>query len=127
MVARDGMEPPTAAFSGPPSNLAKRYLNNLIEQDHRGIKSRTRFTLGFKNFNCAAVTIAGVEVLPRILKSQAVAVYGSKAKLHPRSGIQFLLHLARASRVHTPAMKEFAREPYFHCHNWTNVPCGSNM
>jgi hypothetical protein len=84
--------------------------------------------LGFKNFDCAAITIAGVEVLHRIRKSQfAVVVYGSKAKLHLRSGMQFLLHVARASRVHTPAIKLFAREPYFHCHNWTSVPCGSNM
>ena len=90
------------------------------------MKSRTRPMLGFKNFDCAAITIAGVEVLHRVRKSQAVVVYGSKAKLHPRSGMQFLLHLARASRVDTPAMKVFAREPYFHCHNWTNVPCGSN-
>ena len=54
------------------------------------MKSRTRPMLGFKNFDCAAITIAGVEVLHRIRKSQAVVVYGSKAKLHPRSGMQFL-------------------------------------
>ena len=49
---------------------SSKYLNNLIEQDHRGIKSRTRPMLGFKSFDCAAVTIAGVELLHRIRKGQ---------------------------------------------------------
>jgi len=49
---------------------SSRYLNNLIEQDHRGIKSRTRPMLGFKNFACAATTIAGIELLRRIRKNQ---------------------------------------------------------
>jgi len=48
---------------------SSKYLN-LIEQDHRGIKSRTRPMLGFKNFCSAAVTIAGVELLRRIHKGQ---------------------------------------------------------
>ena len=46
------------------------YLDNLIEQDHRGIKSRTDPMLGFKNFDCAAITLAGVELLRRIRKNQ---------------------------------------------------------
>jgi len=49
---------------------SSKYLNNLIEQDHRGIKSRTRPMLGFKNFNSAAITLAGVELLHRIRKEQ---------------------------------------------------------
>ena len=65
--------------------------------------------LGFEYFDCAAITIAGVELLHRIRKSQfAVVVYGSKAKLHLRSGMQFLLHPARASRVHTPVFQTYA-------------------
>ena len=36
-------------------------LNNMIEQDHRGVKSRINPMLGFKVFDCAAVTIAGVD------------------------------------------------------------------
>jgi transposase-like protein len=47
-----------------------KYLNNMIEQDHRGIKSRTRSMLGFKNYDCAATTIAGIELLHRIRKGQ---------------------------------------------------------
>ena len=49
---------------------SSKYLNNLIEQDHRGIKSRTRCMLGFKNFQSAAITIAGIELLRRIHKCQ---------------------------------------------------------
>jgi transposase-like protein len=49
---------------------SSKYLNNLIEQDHRGVKSRTRPMLGFKNFESAVITIAGVELLRRIHKKQ---------------------------------------------------------
>ena len=47
-----------------------KYLNNLVEQDHRGIKSRAGPMLGFKHFDYAAITIAGVELLRRIHKGQ---------------------------------------------------------
>jgi len=49
---------------------SSKYLNNLIEQDHRGIKSRTRPMLGFKSFASAANVIAGIELLRRIHKRQ---------------------------------------------------------
>jgi IS6 family transposase len=49
---------------------SSKYLNSLIEQDHRGIKSRTRPMLGFKKFESAAITIAGIELLRRIHKEQ---------------------------------------------------------
>ena len=49
---------------------SSKYLNNLIEQDHRGIKSRTRPMLGFKSFASAANVIAGIELLRRIYKRQ---------------------------------------------------------
>ena len=47
---------------------SSKYLNNMIEQDHRGVKSRINPMLGFKVFDRAAVTIAGVELLHRIRK-----------------------------------------------------------
>jgi len=49
---------------------SSKYLNNLIQQDHRGIRARTRPMLGFKNFSSVAITIAGVELLRRIHKEQ---------------------------------------------------------
>ncbi len=49
---------------------SSKYLNNLIEQDHRGVKLRIGPMLGFKRFRTAATTIAGVELLRRIHKGQ---------------------------------------------------------
>lgn len=39
-----------------------KYLNNIVEQDHRAIKRKTRPMLGFKSFWSAAKTIAGIEL-----------------------------------------------------------------
>ena len=47
-----------------------KYLNNLIEQDHRNVKSRTNVMLGFKRFRNAAITLAGIELMHRIRKGQ---------------------------------------------------------
>jgi transposase-like protein len=47
-----------------------QYLNNIVEQDHRNIKSRLRPMLGFKQFENAASTIGGVELIHRIRKGQ---------------------------------------------------------
>ena len=49
---------------------SSKYLNNLIEHDHRDVKSGTRPVLGFKTFESAALTIAGIELLRRIHKDQ---------------------------------------------------------
>jgi transposase-like protein len=47
-----------------------KYLNNIVEQDHRAIKRRCASMKGFKSFANAAVTIAGVELAHRIHKHQ---------------------------------------------------------
>jgi len=47
-----------------------KYLNNIVEQDHRAIKRLTRPMLGFKSFWSAAITIAGIEIMHRIRKGQ---------------------------------------------------------
>lgn len=47
-----------------------KYLNNLVEQDHRFIKRRVRPMLGFKSFKSAASTIAGIELVNMIGKGQ---------------------------------------------------------
>ena len=49
---------------------SSKYLNNVIEQDHRNIKSRTNVMLGFKRFRCAKTTISGIELMHRIRKGQ---------------------------------------------------------
>ncbi|MBB5406057.1 DDE-type integrase/transposase/recombinase, partial [Paraburkholderia youngii] len=47
-----------------------KYLNNIVEQDHRAIKHRTRPMLGFKNFHRARVILGGIEVMHMIRKGQ---------------------------------------------------------
>jgi transposase-like protein len=47
-----------------------RYLNNIVEQDHRAIKRRCAPMLALKTFRTAAVTLAGVELAHRIRKRQ---------------------------------------------------------
>ena len=47
-----------------------KYLNNVIERDHRRIKQRIRPMLGFKRFKTAAVTIRGIELAAKIKKDQ---------------------------------------------------------
>src|ERR1700729_1092928 len=47
---------------------SSKYLNNLIEQDHRGVKQRIAVMWGFKGFRHAAITIAGIELMHRIRK-----------------------------------------------------------
>jgi putative transposase len=47
-----------------------KYLNNIVEQDHRFIKKRTRPALGFKNFSSARESISGIENIRMIQKGQ---------------------------------------------------------
>lgn len=47
-----------------------KYLNNVVEQDHRAIKRIVRPMLGFKSFGCARVLIAGIETMHMIKKGQ---------------------------------------------------------
>ena len=49
---------------------SRRYLNNMVEQDHRAVKRRGAPMLGFKSFRTAAITVAGVELAHRIRKRQ---------------------------------------------------------
>jgi putative transposase len=47
-----------------------KYLNNLVEQDHRAVKRVTRPMMGFKSFRCARAIIAGIETMHMIYKGQ---------------------------------------------------------
>jgi len=49
---------------------SNRYLNNVVEQDHRAIKGRCASMLGMKSFRTAAITLAGIELAHRIRKRQ---------------------------------------------------------
>jgi transposase-like protein len=49
---------------------SRRYLNNIVEQDHRAIKRRCAPMLAMKSFRTAATTLAGVKLAHRIRKGQ---------------------------------------------------------
>ncbi len=47
-----------------------KYLNNLVEQDHRFIKKITQPMRGFKGFHSAKATLAGIELHHMLRKGQ---------------------------------------------------------
>ena len=49
-----------------------KYLNNIVEQDHRNIKRRIAIDTGFKEFESAQRTLAGMEVVSIIKKNQII-------------------------------------------------------
>jgi len=47
-----------------------KYLNNIIEQDHRFIKRKTRPMMGFSSLKTAQNTICGIEIMHMLRKGQ---------------------------------------------------------
>jgi transposase-like protein len=47
-----------------------KYLNNIVEQDHRAIKKIVQPMLGFKSFWSAASILAGIQTMHMIRKGQ---------------------------------------------------------
>ncbi len=47
-----------------------KYLNNIVEQDHRGVKRITNPMMGFQSFNTANRTLKGIEAMHMIRKNQ---------------------------------------------------------
>jgi transposase-like protein len=48
----------------------RKYLNNIVEQDHRFIKKRVRSMLGLKSFRTATLILMGIEAMHMIKKGQ---------------------------------------------------------
>jgi putative transposase len=55
-----------------------KYLNNVVEQDHRAVKRVTRPMLGFKAFEAAQSTLVGIELMHMIKKRQLVSEVGTE-------------------------------------------------
>ena len=55
-----------------------KYLNNIVEQDHRAVKRVTRPMLGFKSFDAAQWTLTGIELMPMIKKKQMMVEAGDE-------------------------------------------------
>jgi len=66
-----------------------KYLNNIIEQDHRLIKRVMKPKLGFQSFQSAAATISGIEVMHMLHKQQA-------GQMSPNDEAAFIYHVMRA-------------------------------
>src|SRR6184192_1053021 len=49
-----------------------KYLNNIVEQDHRAVKRVTRPMLGCKSFHAAHRTLVGIELMHMMKKKQGV-------------------------------------------------------
>ncbi|MGO4156986.1 IS6 family transposase [Cupriavidus sp. YAF13] len=62
-----------------------KYLNNIVERDHRAIKRQTRPMLGFKDFRCARTLLGGIELMHMIAKGQMQCHEGS----NPSAADQF--------------------------------------
>src|SRR5512147_642401 len=55
-----------------------KYLNNVVEQDHRAVKRIVRPMLGFHAFRSARVTLQGIELMHMIKKGQRIVAHGQK-------------------------------------------------
>ena len=53
-----------------------KYLNNIVEQDHRTVKRVTKPMLGFKSFHAAGNVLAGIELMHMIRKGQMMVTKG---------------------------------------------------
>ena len=88
---------------------SSRYLNNIVEQDHRAIKRRCAPMLSLKSFRTAAITLAGVELAHRIRKGQFSLRPGAAPEL---SSFKHLWARALKRRVvRTPTLADEPRPP----------------
>ena len=68
-----------------------KYLNNIVEQDHRAIKRITKPMMGFNSFVSASKTIQGIEAMNMIRKGQ---VFDNKSVLFEVNFINQLFGIA---------------------------------
>jgi putative transposase len=85
-ITIDGSEANAAAIRG--YNAANgtaiiirqvKYLNNVVEQDHRAVKRVTRPMLGFKSFDAAQGTLVGIELMHMLKKGQMAIKAGAES------------------------------------------------
>ncbi len=70
-----------------------KYLNNLVEQDHRSVKKITNAGLGYKSFYTAWRTIRGIEIMHMINKGQVEGV-NKKDILEQKKFVESLFEIA---------------------------------
>ena len=57
-----------------------KYLNNIIEQDHRAVKKQYHHSLGYKEFVSARNTIEGIEAMHMVFKGQIDRIPDANAR-----------------------------------------------
>jgi transposase-like protein len=57
-----------------------KYLNNVIEQDHRFIKKKVRASQRLKSFHTAERTLEGIEAVNMMRKGQVKRLAGNDAR-----------------------------------------------
>src|SRR2546423_1882892 len=57
-----------------------KYLNNVIEQDHRFVKKKVRASQCFKSFHTAERTLEGIESINMMRKGQVKRLAGNDAQ-----------------------------------------------
>jgi hypothetical protein len=92
-----------------------KYLNNVIEQDHRFIKKKVRASQCFKSFHTAERTLEGIESINMMRKGQVKRLAGSDAQ----GQAKFVASLVRRRRVAEGTRRTFALENNFR--NTTHV------
>ena len=70
-----------------------KFLNNIVDQDHRAVKQAVRPMLGFKSFRAAAATLSGIELMHMIRKGQM----RTTGELRPARQILFAGGVSRPS------------------------------
>jgi transposase-like protein len=55
-----------------------KYLNNIVEQDHRAVKRITKPMMGFKSFRAARNVLAGIELMHMVRKGQMIVAEGEE-------------------------------------------------
>jgi transposase-like protein len=68
-----------------------KYLNNIVEQDHRFIKKRVRSMLGLRSFRTATYILSGIEIMHMLKKKQVYqevkSTQGRKEFIHQLFGL----------------------------------------
>jgi transposase-like protein len=73
-----GIEDYNDTHDGPVIEVRQcKYLNNIVEQDHRSITRRTRPMLGFKSFWTGRVVLGGIELVHMLRKGQLASATGT--------------------------------------------------
>lgn len=87
-----------------------KYLNNIVERDHRAVKRIVRPMLGFKSFWAACCTIAGIEVMHGIRKGQLLPL-GTGSHTPAEQFYALAAEITRSDLFARPYLN-FATKPY---------------